>query len=102
MNSPAAVGEVFNVGNDEEITIEQLAQKIKDKTGSSSPIQKLAYKDVYALGFEDMARRVPDVSKLERVIGYRPRTSLDQIIDDVVAEQRAALKLTPGSSDISR
>ena len=60
-------------------------------TGSTSPIHLLPYKDVYGVGFEDMARRVPDLSKLERTIGYRPRTSLDQIIGDVVAEQRAAL-----------
>jgi UDP-glucose 4-epimerase len=91
INSPAAVGEVFNVGNDQEVTIEQLALRIKERTGSSSPVQKVPYKDAYGIGFEDMARRVPDVRKLERVIGYRPRTSLDQIIDDVVAEQRAAL-----------
>lgn len=91
INSPAAVGQVFNVGNDQEITIEQLAQKIKERTGSSSEIRKLAYKDAYGIGFEDMARRVPDVRKLEGVIGYRPSTPLDKIIDDVIAEQRAAM-----------
>lgn len=91
LNSPNAVGEVFNVGNDVEITIEGLAQLIKEKTGSASEIVKLPYKDVYGFGFEDMARRVPNVSKLEKFIGYRPHTPLDKIIDDVIAEQKAAL-----------
>ncbi len=91
LNSPNAVGEVFNVGNDVEITIEGLAQLIKEKTGSASEITKLPYKDVYGFGFEDMARRVPNVSKLEKFIGYRPHTPLDKIIDDVIAEQKAAL-----------
>ena len=91
MNSPAAVGEVFNIGNDQEISILGLAKKVKAATGSSSPIQKVPYKEAYGVGFEDMARRVPDVSKLASFIGYRPRTPLEEIIADVVAEQRAAL-----------
>jgi UDP-glucose 4-epimerase len=94
MNAPAALGEIFNVGNDEEITIEDLAAKVKRAAGSDSIIRKVPYSEVYGAGFEDMARRVPDVRKLERVIGYRPRTSLDRIISDIVAEQRVAL---PGS-----
>lgn len=91
MRAPNASGGVFNVGNDQEISIFALAEKVKAATGSASPIRLLPYKDVYGMGFEDMARRVPDLSKLERTIGYRPRTPLDQIIADVVAEQRAAL-----------
>jgi UDP-glucose 4-epimerase len=93
MNAPSAFGEVFNVGNDQEISIEALAQRVKAVTASASAIQKLPYKEVYGAGFEDMVRRVPDVRKLERFIGYRPRTSLDRIIADVVAEQKAALGL---------
>jgi len=93
MNAPSAFGEVFNVGNDQEISIEGLAQRVKAVTASRSTIQKLPYKEVYGVGFEDMVRRVPDVKKLERCIGYRPRTSLDRIIADVVAEQKAALGL---------
>ncbi|MEO5701566.1 MAG: NAD-dependent epimerase/dehydratase family protein [Casimicrobiaceae bacterium] len=93
MATPAAYGEIFNVGNDEEITIEDLALRVKAATGSASPVQKLPYSDVYGPGFEDMARRVPDVRKLERCIGYRPRTSLDRIIADIVAAQRAAVEL---------
>jgi UDP-glucose 4-epimerase len=93
INAPSAFGEVFNVGNDQEISIEALAQRVKAVTASASAIQKLPYKEVYGAGFEDMVRRVPDVRKLERFIGYRPRTSLDRIIADVVAEQKAALGL---------
>jgi UDP-glucose 4-epimerase len=91
MNTPTALGEIFNVGNDEEIAIEDLAAKVKDATASASPIRKVPYSEVYGAGFEDMARRVPDVAKLERYTGYRPRTPLARIIDDIVAEQRAAL-----------
>jgi len=93
MNSPSAVGEVFNIGNDQEVTIRGLAEKVKAATGSTSEIRTLPYKDVYGFGFEDMVRRVPDVRKLEQFIGYRPRTPLEKIIEDVVAEQRAALGL---------
>jgi UDP-glucose 4-epimerase len=93
MNAPTAFGEVFNVGNDQEISIGALAQRVKAATASASAIQKVPYKEVYGVGFEDMVRRVPDVRKLERFIGYRPRTPLDRIIADVVAEQKAALGL---------
>ena len=75
----------------QEATMAALAEKVRVTTGSMSPIRLLPYKDVYGAGFEDMARRVPDLTKLERAIGYRPRTSLETIIADVVAEQRAAL-----------
>ncbi len=90
LNAPNAIGHVFNVGNDEEITIHGLAERIRDMAGSSSEIVKKPYNEVYGFGFEDMQRRVPDVRKLEQFIGYRPRTPLDQIIQDVIDEQRAA------------
>jgi UDP-glucose 4-epimerase len=95
LNAPDAIGEVFNIGNDEEVTIHGLAERIKQRSGSRSKIVKKPYGEVYGFGFEDMERRVPDVSKLEKCIGFRPRTSLDQIIDDVIAEQRAAMGLAP-------
>jgi UDP-glucose 4-epimerase len=98
LNSPDAIGQVFNIGNDEEVTIQQLAERIKQRAGSRSKFVKKPYGEVYGFGFEDMQRRVPDVSKLEKTIGFRPRTSLDQIIDDVIAEQRAAMGLAPVSS----
>ncbi|HEX9800197.1 MAG TPA: NAD-dependent epimerase/dehydratase family protein [Thermoanaerobaculia bacterium] len=86
--APAAVGEVFNVGTDEEVTVERLAEMVRDAAGSASPIRHLSYEEAYARGFEDMPRRVPDVSKLERTIGFRPRIPLATIIADVVADQR--------------
>ncbi len=90
-------GEVFNIGADQEVSILQLAEKVRDHCGSDSKIERIPYEQAYAKGFEDMMRRVPDCSKLERTIGFRPRTSLDQIIADVVADQRARLQLAPAS-----
>ena len=89
--TPAAVGEVFNVGNDEEVTILQLAERVRAAAGSSSEIRLVPYNEAYPEGFEDMHRRVPDVRKLERAIGFRPRTPLVQIIADVLADQKLRL-----------
>jgi len=91
INNPASVGQVFNIGNDQEISIEGLAERVRELTGSRSEIKKFPYEEVYTYGFEDMQRRVPDVSKLEKFTGYRPRTDLDQIINDVIAEKKAEL-----------
>jgi UDP-glucose 4-epimerase len=93
MARPEVQGEVFNVGNDQEVTIRQLAEQVIAATGSSSPIRLVPYSEVYPVGFEDMARRLPDVSKLERAIGFRPRRPLSEIIHDIVAEKRAAMAL---------
>ena len=89
--APAAYGQVFNVGNDEEVTIRRLAEMIRDASGSRSEIVQVPYDEAYAEGFEDMQRRVPDVRKLERITGFRPRIGLDEIIADVVTDQRAVL-----------
>ena len=91
ITTPAAVGLVFNVGTDREIRIADLARMVREAAGSDSPIVNIPYEEAYAEGFEDMARRVPSVERLERVIGFRPATPLEKIIDDVLAEQRAAL-----------
>ena len=91
--APEAVGEIFNVGNDEEISILALAEKVRAMAESSSEIRLLPYDKAYGPGFEDMRRRVPDVSKLERVTGFRPRLSLDRIIADIIEEKRATLGL---------
>jgi len=91
MATPEAQGQVFNVANDQEVTIRSLAEQVIAATGSRSEIRLVPYSDVYPPGFEDMARRLPDVSKLERAIGFRPRRPLSEIIADVVAEKRAAL-----------
>jgi UDP-glucose 4-epimerase len=89
--TPAAQGQVFNVANDQEVTIRGLAERVIQMTGSRSRIETVAYSDVYPEGFEDMQRRLPDVSKLERFTGFRPRRGLDEIIADVIAEKRAAV-----------
>jgi UDP-glucose 4-epimerase len=86
--TPAAVGEVFNVGSAEEVTMRELAERVRSAAGSSSEIRQVPYSEAYPAGFEDMMRRVPDVSKLERLTGFRPRTPLADIIQDVVADQR--------------
>ena len=84
MTCESAVGEVVNIGNDEEVTIHGLAQLIRERTGSSSSIDLIPYDQAYAPGFEDMARRVPSVDKLQRLTGFRPTTSLNVIIDRVL------------------
>jgi UDP-glucose 4-epimerase len=93
IQAPAAVGNVFNVGADEEVTMNQLAELVRDMAGSRSPIVHVPYTEAYPAGFEDMARRVPDVRKLERTIGFRPRTPLRQIVADVLAYERAHMNL---------
>jgi UDP-glucose 4-epimerase len=86
--APAALGEVVNIGSDEETTIRALAELVRTEAGSASPIVTVPYARAYADGFEDMQRRVPDVSKLERLTGFRPRMPLRKIIADVVAFER--------------
>jgi UDP-glucose 4-epimerase len=78
-----AVGEVVNVGTDYEVTIEGLARTVKERTGSSSPIEFVPYDQAYEPGFEDMFRRVPCLDKLELLTGFRPKTTLPEIIDRV-------------------
>jgi len=88
---PAAVGDVFNIGATEEVSMDALAELVRDAAGSSSSIVHVPYAEAYAAGFEDMQRRVPDVEKLVRVTGFRPATSLREIVADVVADQRIRL-----------
>ena len=80
-----AVGEVVNIGNTEEISIEGLAQLVKERTQSSSPIVYVPYDQAYEPGFEDMYRRVPSIEKLGALTGFRPRTTLVEIVDHVAA-----------------
>jgi UDP-glucose 4-epimerase len=88
INEPRAVGEVFNIGNGKEISIEHLARRIKELTGSASPIVKIPYEQAYEAGFEDMPRRVPDISKIRALIGYEPKVDLDEILTRVVESLR--------------
>ena len=83
IDSNATLGEVFNIGNDEEITIEDLAHEVIELTGSTSAIEKVLYEKAYAPGFEDMQRRIPDIGKIKRVVGWAPKLSLDSIITDI-------------------
>jgi UDP-glucose 4-epimerase len=83
IDTPQSVGEVVNVGNTEEITIEALAQLVKKRTASSSAIEFVPYDKAYEPGFEDMMRRVPCVDKLQALTGFRPQTPLAEIIDRV-------------------
>ncbi len=96
IHTAAAVGEVFNLGSDQEVSIEALAQRVKQITGSRSEIRYIPYEQAYEEGFEDMQRRVPSLEKVGRVIGYQPKTSLDQIIEKVVEYERAQLARARG------
>ena len=84
MDTPEAVGHVFNIGSTQEISILQLAEKIKDMTASPSEIVFVPYTEAYEEGFEDMPRRVPSVEKLDALIGYKPQTTLDEILQSVI------------------
>ena len=84
MQHPQAEGDVFNIGSEEEISIEDLAKTIKKVIGSNSEIARISYEKAYGSGFEDMRRRVPNISKIKKLIGYKPTFKLDDIITDVV------------------
>jgi UDP-glucose 4-epimerase len=94
---PQAVGEVYNIGSDREVTIFQLAEKIKSLTGSDSRITFLPYDEAYEEGFEDMLRRVPDISKLRQLIGYQPSFSLDEILESVINYRRSRMATRIGA-----
>ena len=85
IDSDKAVGQVFNVGNNQQISIMELAKKVIEITGSKSSIEKIAYEKAYPEGFEDMQRRVPDISKIKQVLGWAPEINLNQIIKDIAA-----------------
>jgi len=93
-----AVGEVVNIGNDAEITIEQLARLVKARTRSDSPVTFVPYDRAYEPGFEDMPRRIPSLNKLVRLTGFRPRTPLPIIIDEVAAHYAAKRPLAAAVS----
>ena len=91
------IGKVFNIGSDTEITISELAKKVKVMTASQSEIQLVPYEEAYQEGFEDMPRRVPDISRIQQLIDYRPTYSIDEIIQSVIDYQSSLLKGRPDS-----
>jgi UDP-glucose 4-epimerase len=91
IESQKAVGEVYNIGNNREVTILQLAERIKSLTGSDSRIVFVPYDQAYEEGFEDMLRRVPDLSKIHKLIDYQPTFHLDEILESVIAYHRSEL-----------
>ncbi|MGE0393845.1 MAG: NAD-dependent epimerase/dehydratase family protein, partial [Vicinamibacterales bacterium] len=88
MTTPAAVGQVLNIGNPEEISIRALAERVRDLAGSRSPIVSIPYEEAYEAGFEDMPRRVPDITRIHALVGFRPRVPLDDIIQRVLTFHR--------------
>ena len=84
VREPRAIGEVFNIGNPAEITISELAEKIRRMTNSQSPIVLVPYDEAYEKGFEDMPRRVPDITKIHGLIGFTPTVQLDEILEKVI------------------
>jgi UDP-glucose 4-epimerase len=93
IDTEAAVGGVYNVGTTEELTILELARRVVERSGSSSRLRLVPYEEAYAGGFEELGSRRPDCSRLERLIGWRPRRSIDDAIDDVIASERAATRV---------
>lgn len=89
LDHPDAIGRIFNVGNPQEVSILELAQRVVHLAGSSSPIVLVPYEHAYEAGFEDMRKRVPDISRLTALTGFRPTLDLDDIIRSVIAYERA-------------
>lgn len=92
LDLPTAAGQVYNVGGTEEVTILELAERIRRLTESRSEIEIIPYAQVYSSNFEDMPRRVPDITKLQAAIGYAPHRGLDAILQDVIADRRGRLQ----------
>ncbi|MDP9323746.1 MAG: GDP-mannose 4,6-dehydratase [Acidobacteriota bacterium] len=84
IDEPRAIGQVFNIGNGREITIGELAAKVKKMTGSSSEIVTIPYEKAYEAGFEDMPRRVPDIARIRALVGYEPTVELDETLTRVI------------------
>jgi len=91
METPAAVGEIFNIGSDEAITINDLARRIVRLAESRSELTHVPYEEVFGAGFEDPRSRVPDIERLRQTVGYRPTLSLDEILERVIAHTRSRL-----------
>lgn len=90
VDTKEAYGRVFNIGNDQEISIGELAERVIRLAGSASTIERIPYEAAYGEGFEDMQRRVPDLTRIREAIGYRPKVSIDEILERVIAYYRSA------------
>ena len=88
VGEPQAVGQVFNIGSTQEVTIAKLAERVRKLAGSNSPIHYIPYDQAYEVGFEDMPRRVADIAKIRKLVGFEPQVNLDEIINKVVAHFR--------------
>jgi UDP-glucose 4-epimerase len=88
INSKSTIGDVFNIGNNHEVSILELARRVIEQTGSSSSVRKIPYEEAYSVGFEDMQRRIPDITKIKEVVGWEPKLSLNEIISDVADDLR--------------
>lgn len=86
--TPSAVGQVFNIGNTEEVSILQLAERVKARVGSNSEIKFIAYEEAYEPGFEDFQRRIPSIEKIIQTIDWKPTTKLDETLDQMIAYYR--------------
>jgi len=87
-DNPDSYGEVFNIGTDQEVSVNELARRIRALAGSSSPITHIPYEEIYGTSFEDMRRRVPDLTKITRFVGYRPVVRLDDLLSMTIAHMR--------------
>jgi UDP-glucose 4-epimerase len=99
---PGAYGEVFNIGHTKEVTIYELAALVKEMTGSRSEIRFVPYEQAYEAGFEDMPRRLPDIGKIQHVIGYRPTLKLPEMLERIIAYYRHELDQSAASAWRSR
>jgi nucleoside-diphosphate-sugar epimerase len=102
VDEPRSVGQVFNIGNGAEVSIRELAEKITAMTGSDSQIRFVPYHEVFGHSFEDMSRRVPDISKIQQLIGYRPKVHLDEILERVIGYWEAQLPAAERRVRVSR
>ncbi|HMH00175.1 MAG TPA: hypothetical protein VK555_02115, partial [Terriglobales bacterium] len=92
VDHPAAIGQVFNVGNPEEVSILELAKLVKTLTGSDSEIRLVPYDQAYQLGFEDMHRRVPNIAKISKLVGFKPSLGLREIVIRIIESRRVQVE----------
>lgn len=97
---PNAIGEIFNVGGKEEVSIEGLAHLVKEVLQSSSPVGHIPYEEAYEEGFDDIRERVPDISKVQNLVGYNPKFSPEDIIVDVAEYQKGSKPSLMGQVDL--